>query len=147
MIRELCMVNFRAELYCVDGLLDQTVPQPRRDITRAQFEIERSNHLATRRALITSALGYPGIVPDAYHDFGIASPQWPERYSALKALWTLMNTWPGPKEMIWRRGIDNDVGLMAETDRKAWERALVRFYVQSVFNVLGHVPSLPRRLS
>jgi hypothetical protein len=148
MIRELCMVNFRAEFIRVDGLLDQSAPQPRVEVTMAEFEVQRANHYATRRALLVEGvLGYPDVLPDEYHDLGIASKDWPQRYSSLKSMWLLMNTWPRTKPLIWRRGMDLDASVLSSTDRDEWERMLVRFYVQSVFDLLKHVPSLPRCLT
>ncbi|KIK55123.1 hypothetical protein GYMLUDRAFT_248923 [Collybiopsis luxurians FD-317 M1] len=145
-IRELCLVNFRYELQLVDAILDQSKPQLHPSISRADFEVASAAHSSGRKMLITDVLGYDRLTPPPNQNLGLTSLEWPERYSAMKSLWRLMDSWPGEKPVVWHRGIDNDVGVFTSAVRGGWERSLAEFYVQCSYNALGFVPSLPRCL-
>ncbi|KAE9398225.1 hypothetical protein BT96DRAFT_940352 [Gymnopus androsaceus JB14] len=73
---------------------------------------------------------------------------WNDHYNALKHFWALLNTWPLQKPGIWQRGVDMDLShkRFDMTEGAQWERMLAEYYVQSLFSVLKHAPSLPRRL-
>ncbi|KAJ3848895.1 hypothetical protein EV368DRAFT_86086 [Lentinula lateritia] len=145
LIRELCMVNFRSELLYVDDLLDQSRPQPSPSLSVAELEAATANHKRSRRTLISHTLLFDSLTPHASVDLGLAAVSWSERYAALKHFWTLMDTWPREKPVIWRRGIEMDLTKLASIGVE-WERILAQFYVQSAFDILGRPPSLPRRL-
>lgn len=144
-IRELCMVNFRAEILYLDNICDQTRPQPGVDVTVEQLDRNRALHKRQRKVLIADCFGGDEAVPHPDLNMGLAATVWVERYAALKSFWTLLNTWPRDKPTIWRRGIDMDLTRL-ENIGQEWERMLAEFYVQSAFNVLGCPPSLPRRI-
>lgn len=146
LVRELCMINFRAELFYLDSLLDATRPQPNPSTSMAQLDVLRAQHSRTRGALIFAVLGYGSLQPEAHADLGITATYWLERYSAVKSFWAVIDTWDGVKPVIWRRGIDMDLTnlVMQGAD---WERKIVEFYVQTAYNTLGYPPSFPRRLS
>ncbi|KAJ3805747.1 hypothetical protein F5876DRAFT_69534 [Lentinula aff. lateritia] len=145
LIRELCMVNFRSELLYVDNLLDQSRPQPSPSLSVAELEAVTASHKRSRRTLMSHALLFDSLTPHTSVDLGLAAISWSERYAALKHFWTLMDTWPREKPLIWRRGIEMDLTKLASIGAE-WERILAQYYVQSAFDILGRPPSLPRRL-
>ncbi len=145
LIRELCMMNFRAELLYVDGLNDQTRPQPSLALPGEEFDRKHALHQRDRQTLVDGCFGGLAAVPIDELNMGIAATDWLERYAALKCFWSLLNTWGGAKPEIWRRGIDMDLSKLQSVGQQ-WERMLAEFYVQNAFNVLGHPPSLPRRI-
>lgn len=148
LIRKLCMVNFRSKLLHVDQMLDTTQPVAQQTLTMADLDAALAQHRRKRVTLINGVFIYPTLVPDPNNDFGIAAVNWDERYNALRHFWALLDTWPGQKPVIWRRGIDMDLShqQFASAEGAQWERMLAEFYVQSVFTVLRHAPSLPRQL-
>lgn len=149
LIRELCMINFRSELLYVDQVVDTSQPVPQRTLSMAELDAARAQHRRNRITLMNGIFFYHTIVPHPIHDFGIAAVGWNDRYNALKHFWALLNTWPLQKPGIWRLGIDMDLShkRFEVTEGAQWERILAEYYVQSVFNVLKHAPSLPRRLN
>ncbi|KAF9070267.1 hypothetical protein BDP27DRAFT_1420147 [Rhodocollybia butyracea] len=146
LIREICMINFCSELMYTDKLLDQTRPQPSRDLTIAELDVTISRHQHKCDGLIEWIFFYNGLEPDPSIDYGIVAVDWDRRYEALRTFWALLDTWRGDKSLLWRRGIDMDLSKLEYAEGAQWERLLAEFYVQSVFSVLGRPPSLPRRL-
>ncbi|KAF9066251.1 hypothetical protein BDP27DRAFT_1424032 [Rhodocollybia butyracea] len=146
LIREICMINFHSELMHTDKLLDQSRPQPSRDLTIAELDVAVSRHQRERDGLIEQIFFYIGLEPDPSIDYGIVAVDWGTRYRALKKFWALLDTWRGDKSLLWRRGIDMDLIKMEYAEGAQWERLLAEFYVQNVLSVLGRPLSLPRRL-
>ncbi|KAE9398002.1 hypothetical protein BT96DRAFT_995313 [Gymnopus androsaceus JB14] len=148
LIRELCMVNFRSELLYVDQVLDTSKPVPQRNLTMAELDAARAQHQRDRITLMNGIFLYHALVPPPNDDFGIAAVDWSDCYNSLKHFWTLLNTWPLSKPAMWRRGMDMDLShkQFAMREGAQWERMLAEYYVRSVFSVLKHAPSLPRRL-
>ncbi|KAE9397266.1 hypothetical protein BT96DRAFT_995985 [Gymnopus androsaceus JB14] len=148
LIRELCMINFRAELIYIDQVLDTSKPVPQRTLTMAEFDAACAQHRHDRITLMNGVFLYHTLVPHPDDDLGIAAVDWSDRYNALKHFWALLNTWPFLKPAMWRRGMDMDLShkWFGTREGAQWERMLAEYYVRSVFSVLKHPPSLPRRL-
>ncbi|KAF9059671.1 hypothetical protein BDP27DRAFT_1497162 [Rhodocollybia butyracea] len=134
------------QLMHTDKLLDQSRPQPSRDLTIAELDVAVSRHQRERNGLIEQIFFYIGLEPDPSIDYGIVAVDWGTRYKALKKFCALLDTWHGDKSLLWRRGIDMDLIKMEYAEGAQWERLLAEFYVQNVFSVLGRPLSLPRRL-
>ncbi|KAL0563080.1 hypothetical protein V5O48_018996, partial [Marasmius crinis-equi] len=146
LVFELCAVNFRYQLMGLDELANTAVPTSAS--SGPDLLVSRANHRRNRLQLIDTVcggvFGDPFEVSEAPGNVGIACERWSERFVALKAFWTLMDTWPGEKHALWNRGNDPNISQM-QAEGEQWERLLVHFYVQTYYNLLNYPPILPRR--
>ncbi|KAL0562520.1 hypothetical protein V5O48_019567, partial [Marasmius crinis-equi] len=119
---ELCAVNFRYQLMGLDELAHTAAPVP--GSSGADLLISRANLRRDRLQLIDTVCG--GVFGDPFEvsetpgNVGIACESWPERFVALKALWRLMDTWPGEKPALWYRGNDPNISQM-QAEGEQWE--------------------------
>ncbi|KAL0564208.1 hypothetical protein V5O48_017843 [Marasmius crinis-equi] len=146
LVHELSVINFRYQLLAVDEMADQTVPKPSAGLSVAELEVQRVKHRESRLALVDAifAGGCTFTTSEALFTHGIASHVWSQRLVALRAFWKIMTTWPGEKEKVWDRGANEKLDELAGAGME-WEESLIRFYVQTYYNFLGHPPVLPRR--
>ncbi|KAF9062582.1 hypothetical protein BDP27DRAFT_1427790 [Rhodocollybia butyracea] len=111
LMRELCIMNFQYELSYVDSLNDKSKPIPSRNISVDELETLTAAHQCNRRILINKVLGVhtAQLEPPPNENRGIAAMEWKARYTALKSLWSLLNSWPATKHILWRCGIEMDL--------------------------------------
>ncbi|KAL0574867.1 hypothetical protein V5O48_007094 [Marasmius crinis-equi] len=155
MIYELSMLNFWYQLMSLDEIADTTIPVPSSGVSKTELLIQRAAHRRHRLKLIDEVFGGYGspfaaisLSQEGFsssQNIGLTSERWPDRLVALKALWRLMDSWPGQKGPLWNRGNHPNLAQM-EIAGDQWERVLVQFYVQSYYNHLSYPPVLPRRI-
>ncbi|THU85391.1 hypothetical protein K435DRAFT_869326 [Dendrothele bispora CBS 962.96] len=148
LMRELTLINFRYQLLHVDEIVDTSRPQVSPTLTRAELSVALTNHRRSRIMLVEDM--FDGCsdsftLTSLTSNFGFAADNWSSRVGPLRSFWRLMCSWPGTKADIWDRGEDPNLPQMSGAGEE-WERALVRFYVQTHFNVVGYPPVLPRRI-
>ncbi|KAL0564666.1 hypothetical protein V5O48_017374 [Marasmius crinis-equi] len=148
LIHQLSLVNFWYQLMALDEIADSTVPVPAPGVSQSDHLIQRAAHRRHRLQLLDEVFGGygdPFTAASLLHDVGIASVRWSDRFVALRAFWRMMDTWPGRKDALWRRGDDSNIAQM-QAEGEQWERVLVRFYIQTYYNFLGFPPVQPRRV-
>ncbi|KAK1217929.1 hypothetical protein PQX77_019404 [Marasmius sp. AFHP31] len=145
LVHELTLINFRYQLRAVDKLADTSVPKPSADLTVAELHVRRTEHDMGRLQLIETVFGDGDTftLGKLVKTFGFAAKHWADRAPALQALWKIMDTWPGEKDLIWFRGIDDHFGQLPGPGLEL-EQSLIKFYVQTYYNYFGHPPVLPR---
>lgn len=146
-IWELCQINFRYELQSLDDLLDQSKPQRSANLTVDQYERAITNHRRQRIQQISTCFFFEDIFSpgrNSAKDSGLASSIWRDRYATIKSWWSVMDSWSPSKPVNWRDGISVDLTKVPVRGEE-WEHCVIRYYVQSFYDIFRRPPVLPRR--
>ncbi|KAK1219683.1 hypothetical protein PQX77_017578 [Marasmius sp. AFHP31] len=126
LVYELCIANFWYQLESLDELLDSTIPVPSSTLTQSELLVAKAGHRRDRLQLIRAVFGDyddPFSATSSRNTVAIASNSWATRLPALKALWRLMSSWPGKKDLLWNRGDDQNIENMP-AEGFVWEKVL-----------------------
>ncbi|KAJ8081996.1 hypothetical protein PM082_007842 [Marasmius tenuissimus] len=126
MMHELSLVNLRFQLVALDLASNQSAPKPSASVLEVELQVSQLAHRRRREDLVAAVFGGSHdtfSIHETTFVRGFAAERWPDGVDALRALETLMWTWPGEKNGIWGRVNDPNLPKLPGPGME-WERVV-----------------------